>query len=201
MGVAHVELVHRDPYECKVKGFRAVSSIERNVSKRRHLQGVREVCGRVHGEMGFQIRQTRPATLQQAMEAAQNYENSAQSLRKSLRGSEKREKSKTRHKDQKSRKRSKHSDSSSTSSSNSLSGVSSITNSSDSDQGISSGKHGSRNRNPKDKKGKELVKVKLEDGDQKAFMKNIADALEAIKVNLADNRKPRRIVPTSRANV
>ena len=32
-------------------------------------------------------------------------------------------------------------------------------------------------------------------------MKNIADALEAIKVNLADNRKPRRIVPTSRANV
>ena len=32
-------------------------------------------------------------------------------------------------------------------------------------------------------------------------MKNIVDALEAIKVNLADNRKPRRIVPTSRANV
>ena len=27
--MAHVELVHRDPYECKVKGFRAVSSIER----------------------------------------------------------------------------------------------------------------------------------------------------------------------------
>ena len=50
-------------------------------------------------EMGFQIRQTRLATLQQAMEAAQNYENSAQSLQKSLRGSEKREKSKTRRKD------------------------------------------------------------------------------------------------------
>ena len=41
MGVAHVGLVHRDPCECKVKGFRAVSSIERNVSNRRHLQGVR----------------------------------------------------------------------------------------------------------------------------------------------------------------
>ena len=41
MGVAHVGLVHRDPCKCKVKGFRAVSSIERNVSKRRHLQGVR----------------------------------------------------------------------------------------------------------------------------------------------------------------
>ena len=50
-------------------------------------------------EMGFQIWQTQPATLQQAMEAALNYKNSAQSLRKSLRGSEKREKSKTRRKD------------------------------------------------------------------------------------------------------
>ena len=151
--------------------------------------------------MGFQIRQTWPATLQQALEVAQNYKNSAQSLRKSLKGSEKREKSKTRRKDRKSWKRSKHSDSSSTSSSNSSSRVSSVTNNSDSDQGTSSGKHGSWNRNPKDKKGKEPVKVKLEDGDQKALMKNIADALEAIKVNLADNRKPRRIVPTSRANV
>ena len=40
MGVAHVGLVHRDPCEYKVKGFCAVSFIERNVSKRRHLQGV-----------------------------------------------------------------------------------------------------------------------------------------------------------------
>ena len=37
MGVAHVGLVHCDPYGCKVKGFLAISSIERNVSKRRHL--------------------------------------------------------------------------------------------------------------------------------------------------------------------
>ena len=43
MGVAYVGLVHRDPCECKVKGFRAVSSIERNVSNRRHLQGVRHL--------------------------------------------------------------------------------------------------------------------------------------------------------------
>ena len=135
------------------------------------------------------------------MEAAQNYENSAQSLWKSLRGSEKRQKSKTRRKDRKNQKRSKHADSSSTSSSNSSSGVNSFTDNSDSNQGTSSGKRGSWNRNQKDKKGKEPVKVKLEDNDHKAFMKNIADALEAIKVNLADNRKPRRIVPTSRANV
>jgi hypothetical protein len=31
--------------------------------------------------MGFQIRQTRPANLRDAMEAAHNYENSTQSLR------------------------------------------------------------------------------------------------------------------------
>ena len=43
MGVAHVRLVNRDLCECKVKGFRAVSSIERNVSNRRHLQGVRHL--------------------------------------------------------------------------------------------------------------------------------------------------------------
>ena len=34
--------------------------------------------------MGFHIRQSTPASLREAMEAAQNYENSAQSLRKSL---------------------------------------------------------------------------------------------------------------------
>ena len=51
MGVAHVGLVHRDACECKVKGFRVVSSIERNVSKRRHLQGVRHLVL----EAGFQL--------------------------------------------------------------------------------------------------------------------------------------------------
>ena len=39
MGEAHVGLVHRDPCECKVKGFRAISSIERNVSKRGTCKG------------------------------------------------------------------------------------------------------------------------------------------------------------------
>ena len=42
MGVAHVGLVYHNPCECKVKGFCAVSFIERNVSKRRHLQGMRQ---------------------------------------------------------------------------------------------------------------------------------------------------------------
>ena len=114
----------------------------------------------------------------------------------------KREKSKSKRKDQKDRKRRKHSNSyDSTSSSSSLGGVCSVTNSSNKDRGTSFGKRSARNRNKKDKKGKESVKVKIEDDEQKAVMKNIVEALEAIKVNLAKNRKPRQIVPTSRANV
>ena len=71
-----------------------------------------------------------------------------------------------------------------------------MTESSGSDSGSSSGKRSTRNR-----KGKEIRKVKVEDDDQKQIMKSIQESLEAIKVNLADNRKPRRIVPTNRANV
>ena len=144
-------------------------------------------------KMGFQIRQARPTTLNEAMEAAQNYENSAQSLRKSLKGLEKREKSKSGRKD---RRRKKHSDTSETSGSGNSTAGSSITESSGSDSGPSSGKKSNRNR-----KGKELRKVKIEDDNQKRFMKSIQESLEAIKVNLADNQKPRRIVPTSRTNV
>ena len=33
MAVAHVGLEHRDPCGCKVKGFCAISSIKRNVSR------------------------------------------------------------------------------------------------------------------------------------------------------------------------
>ena len=55
-------------------------------------------------KMGFQIQQSQPTTLQEAMEAAQNYENSAQSFRKSLKESEKREKSKSGKRDWKDRR-------------------------------------------------------------------------------------------------
>ena len=44
-------------------------------------------------------------------------------------------------------------------------------------------------------KGKDVVKVKIEKDNLKK------ESLEAIKVNLAKNRKPRKIVPTSRANI
>ena len=46
MDVTHVGLVHHNPCKCKVKGFRVVSSIERNVSMK-HLQGVLHVRPRL----------------------------------------------------------------------------------------------------------------------------------------------------------
>jgi hypothetical protein len=51
--------------------------------------------------MGFQIRQTRPTNLRDAMEAAHNYENSTQSLRKAVRRSEKKDKEKRKKEDRK----------------------------------------------------------------------------------------------------
>ena len=50
-------------------------------------------------------------------------------------------------------------------------------------------------------KGKGVVKVKVEKNDLKKMMKNFQESLEAIKVNLTENWKPKKIVPTSRANV
>ena len=50
MDVVHVGLVHCDPYGYKVKGFRADSSIDRNVSKMQ-LQGVQHLVL----EAGFQL--------------------------------------------------------------------------------------------------------------------------------------------------
>ena len=44
MGVAHIGLVHRDPCECKVKGFHAIFSIERNVSKGGTCRGCNKMC-------------------------------------------------------------------------------------------------------------------------------------------------------------
>jgi hypothetical protein len=55
--------------------------------------------------MDFQIRQTRPANLRDAMEAVHNYENSAQSLRKAVRWSEKQDKGKGKKEDRKGRRR------------------------------------------------------------------------------------------------
>ena len=128
------------------------------------------------------------------MEASQNYENSAQSLRKSLKKAE--EKGKAR------RRRRRKYGSSSESNSNSKSETTSLNSSSSEDDAPINSKNRNRHSgNGKDRKGKELIKVKVEADDSLKMMKNIQDTLAAIQVNLVENRKPRRIVPTSRANV
>ena len=131
------------------------------------------------------------------MEAAQNYENSSQSLRKALKRSERRDVKQY----QKKRSRKKYSDSSDSSSSSESDSATSTSESSESDQGSRS-KNWNRSRSHvKDRKGKSVVKFKIEKDDSKKMMKNIQESLEAIKVNMMENRKPRKIVPTSRANV
>jgi hypothetical protein len=58
-----------------------------------------------------------------------------------------------------------------------------------------------RSHQSKGAREKATVKVKTEDPESRRMMKSIKESLEAIKVNLAENRKPRRTIPTSRMNV
>jgi hypothetical protein len=127
--------------------------------------------------MGFQIRQTRPANLRDAMEAAHNYENSAQSLRKAVRRSEKQDKGKGKKDDRKARRRQKISDSDSDSESSE---------SEESDSALSGLEEEwspSPPRRPHRSKGareKTMVKVKMEDPESRRMMKSIEETLEAI---------------------
>lgn len=148
--------------------------------------------------MGFLIRQTRPKTLRDAMDAATNYENSAQSLRKSLRRNEKQERGRRKKDERKSKRREKISDSESNSSRSGTEVSDPSSSSTDEERSISPPRRLSKSKGPRDKA---VVKVKTEDTDSKKMMRSIQESLEAIKVNLAENRKPRRIVPTSRSNV
>ena len=70
-------------------------------------------------EMGFQIRQSRPTILAEAMEAAQHYESSAQSIRKSVRGKGTKHRASSSKSGRKHRRRSRYSSSSSSSASSS----------------------------------------------------------------------------------
>ena len=131
------------------------------------------------------------------MEATQNYENSSQSLQKALKRSKRREVK--QYWKEKSRKKYLESDDSS-SSIESDSAMSTFE-SSESDLRTGS-KHWNRGQSHfRDRIGKSVVKVKIEKDDSKKMMKNMQESLEAIKVNLTENQKPRKIVPTNRANV
>ena len=51
---------------------------------------------------------------------------------------------------------------------------------------------------------RELIKVKVEDDDLRKVMKEmkeIQESIGAINVNISENRKQRKMIPTSRANV
>lgn len=150
-------------------------------------------------DMGFQIRQSRPATLREAMETAQNWENSTQSMRRSIEKSEKKEKGRSKKYERKERRRRKFSDSETSSSDTRSDSSNTDSGSSSSEAETSSSRKATKSR--REKADKRTVKVKVEDDDSKKMMKSIQESLEAIKVNLADNRKPRRIIPTTRANV
>ena len=131
------------------------------------------------------------------MEAAQNYENSSQSLRKALKRSGKRDVKQFR----KEKGRKKYSDSDDSSSTSELDSRTSSSESSESDEEARSKHRNQSQSHIKDRRGKGVVKVKIEKDDSKKMMKSIQESLEAIKVNLTENWKPRKIVPTSRANV
>jgi hypothetical protein len=148
--------------------------------------------------IGFQIWQTQPTNLRDTMEAAHNYENSAQSLRKAVRRSEKQDKEKGKKDDRKARRRRKFSDSDSDSENSESEESGSASSGSEEEQSPSPPRRSHRSRGAREKA---TVKVKTKDPESRRMMKSIEETLEAIKVNLAENRKPRRTIPTSRMNV
>jgi hypothetical protein len=148
--------------------------------------------------MGFQIRQTRPANLRDAMEAAHNYENSAQSLRKVVSWSEKQDKGKGKKDDRKARRRRKFSDSDSDSGSSESEENGSASSGSEEERSPLPPRRSHRSRGVREKA---TVKVKMEDPESRRMMKSIEESLEAIKVNLVENWKPRRTIPATRMNV
>ena len=149
-------------------------------------------------DMEFQIRQSQPLTLHDAMEVAQNYENTILSLRRSQRKNELEEKKKDKKKGRK--KRSKADSENSNSSSESKSS-SSDPESSDSEPDRSR-RNESRSRKSKDDSGKMVVKVKKEsDSENKKVLKDLRESLDAIRVHLAEDKKTRKVTPTRRANV
>ena len=143
-------------------------------------------------KMGFQIRQTRMNTLKGAMEAAQNYENFAQSLLKSQ--SEKKGK---RHR----RRRRKYT---SSSESNPSSKSETTTSASSSSDGKAAGSSKIRNRCSRNKKKPKKEGVDKGQGQRGQLSEDDEEHtryLAAIQVNLAESQKPKRTIPNSRANV
>jgi hypothetical protein len=110
--------------------------------------------------MGFQIRQTRPTNLRDAMEADHNYENSAQSLWKAVRRNEKKNEGNGKKEDRKDRRRRKFSDSDSNSESSDSDESDSASSGSEEERSPSPPRRSHRSKGAREKA---IVKVKTED--------------------------------------
>jgi hypothetical protein len=109
--------------------------------------------------MGFQIRQTRPTNLRDAMEADHNYENSAQSLWKAVRRNEKKNEGNGKKEDRKDRRRRKFSDSDSNSESSDSDESDSASSGSEEERSPSPPRRSHRSKGAREKA---IVKVKTE---------------------------------------
>jgi len=119
--------------------------------------------------MGFLIRQTRPRMLREAMDAATNYENSAQSFWKSLKRNERQEKEKSKRSDRTSKHHKKVSDSDSSFETTGSEGSDPSSSDPDEELSISPPRRSSKKK-PQERT---IVKVKTEDLDSKKVMKSI----------------------------
>ncbi|BFI43558.1 hypothetical protein MPTK2_Ug00340 [Marchantia polymorpha subsp. ruderalis] len=141
-------------------------------------------------QMAFQVRQARPQTLQEAMEAAQNYENSKQSIRQYRRSGKSSRRYRKKHQN-----RNLSSDSS-----NSSSEESSETDGSDSEDGRSTRKPAGSKGYRKEKE-RTIVKVKEEYPSEKRMIKDLVSSIEELKVQMVEEKKARKALPTLRNNV
>ncbi|KAG0594481.1 hypothetical protein M758_UG081400 [Ceratodon purpureus] len=141
-------------------------------------------------QMGFQVRQTQPQTLPEAMEAAQNYENSKESIRQYRKaGKTSRRLRKIR------RNRDSSSESSGSSSEDSLE-----TRDSSSEEDRSRRK-ASESKGYRKEKERRIVRVKDEYLSEKRMIKDLVNSIEELKVQMAEEKKARKALPTVRNNV
>lgn len=138
-------------------------------------------------QMAFYVRQSRPDNLRDAMEAAQNFENSDSSLRESLKRLDVKEAKKSKSKG----KKKKESETEESDDPGNSDARSEDSGEADSERETKSSKSASGKISKADK---ELVKVKDE-------LKGMKEMMESIKVHMMGNLSARKAVSTFRPNV
>ncbi|KAG0572918.1 hypothetical protein KC19_VG134200 [Ceratodon purpureus] len=140
--------------------------------------------------MGLQVRQTRLQTLPEAMEAAQNYENSKQSILQY------RKAGKTFRRLRKIRRNRDSSSESSGSSSKDCLETGDSSSEEDRSRQKASGSKGYRKE-----KERTIVRVKEESVSEKRMIKDLVNSIEELKVQMAEEKKARKALPSVRNNV